>query len=133
MEYFQADDGAPVAIEAKHPIEQYQQVRLDQALQWGLDVYSLDIGDGEYGLYLVFNQQLRSAIHDNRASLHISFWDDEQLLLPLPGFSLAEGPFLMQEGYQLQVMLNPKDGYAGLEPGKGYYLILDPRAHVKTI
>lgn len=132
-QHLQADDGAPVAIEVKHLIEQYQQVSLDQASQWGLDAYSLNTGEGEYGLYLLFNQQLRSAINDNRASLHISFWDDGQLLLSVPGFRLADGPFLIQEGYQLQVMLNPKDGYAGLEPGMGYYLILDPREHVKAI
>lgn len=131
----QADDGAPIPaeLEVKHPLERYQQVSLAQASQWGLDGYSLDTGGGEYGLYLLFSQQLRSAIEDNRASLHLSFWNGGQLLFAVPGFSLADGPFLMQEGYQLQVMLNPKDGYAGLEPGTGYYVKLDPHEHVKAL
>lgn len=132
-QYLQADDGAPVAIAVKHPVERHQQVSLAESSKWGLDAYSLDTGGGEYGLYLELNEQLRDAIQNDNARLAVSFWQGEQLLLAMPGLRLDDGPFLIQEGYQLKVLLDPKGGYAGLEPGTGYYVMLDPREHVRAL
>ncbi len=130
----QPDSAELVAIAVKHPIQRHQQVSLAEARVWGLDAYSLDTGDGEYGLYLLLNQQLRDAIGNGSARLAVSFWQGQQLLLAMPSLDPADnGPFLIQEGYYLKVLLDPQDGYMGLQPGTGYYLLLDPREHVRAL
>lgn len=129
----QPDSAAPVAMTVKNPLQGYQPLSLEEASRLGLGAYSLDSGDSEYGLYLLLDKQLQSAIRDDTVSLHVSIWNEGRFVASVPGFRHSNSPFLLQEGYQLQILINPQSGFMGLQPGTGYYLLLEPKEYLRAL
>lgn len=119
-------DGAPVQNAIAHPVEQYENLSLEKLHSLGIEPQVIDMGDKEYGIYVVRNGEINKTIADGKIRINFSLWDAKgNFVLAIPTIEDDAAPFIVAEGYQLRIALTPTASYGDLKPGSGYITILN--------
>ena len=120
-------DGAPVKNAIEHPVEQYENLSLEKLRSLGIEPQVIDMGEKEYGIYILRNNEIRKAIADGKIHINFSLWDTKgNFVLAIPAIADNAAPFIVAEGYRLRIALAPTVSYSDLKPGRSYIATLNP-------
>lgn len=120
-------DGAPVQHAVKNPVERYESLSLEKLRSLGFNPKIIDMGGNEYGIYISRNDKIKKTISAGRIRIRFSLWDTKgNFVLALPSIADDASPFILTEGYRLQIALIPTAAYDDLVPGTSYLAILNP-------
>lgn len=122
-----APDGAPTPNAIIHPIEAYEEISPEKLLALGIKAQTIEMGDGEYGIYITRDEKLDEAVAAKKVSINFSVWDiGGRFVMAMPSIADDAGPFVLSQGYQIRIALIPISTYADLKLGVGYFCMLNP-------
>lgn len=120
-------DGAPVQNAIEHPVEHYENLSLENLHSLGIEPQVIDMGENEYGIYVLWSDEIRKTIADEKIHISFSLWDTKgNFILAMPTIEDKASPFIVTEGYQLRIALVPTASYHDLKLGSSYIATLNP-------